>query len=156
MIKEDCEEYISQKQMIKEFIETFYKRHGYKPIVVSKASEVETMSLEQLKLCFTPFLPHLYGKTVFLETKCRIREVVELRQMYCYVARTMGYRLTDIGRSLKQADHSTAIHSIRAFRNLVDTDSKYKQKFTKIFNYIKAESNESSIMANSNKVEDNA
>jgi hypothetical protein len=156
MIKEDCEEYISQKQMIKEFIEVFYKKHGYKPIVVSRASEVETMSLEQLKQCFTPFLPHLYGKTVFLETKCRIREVVELRQMYCYIARTMGYRLTDIGRSLKQADHSTAIHSIRAFRNLTDTDPKYKQKFTKIFNYIKTQTNESSIMADSNKVEDNA
>jgi hypothetical protein len=156
MITEDCEEYICQRQMIKEFIEAFYKKHGYKPIVVSKTSEVETISLEQLKLCFTPFLPHLYGKTVFLETRCRIREVVELRQMYCYVARIMGYRLTDIGRSLKQADHSTAIHSIRAFRNLMDTDPKFRQKFTKVFNYIKEQANESSIMANSNTVEDNA
>lgn len=156
MIKEDCENYLSQKQMIKEFIETFYKRHGYKPVVVSKTSEVETISLELLKQHFTPFLPTLYGKTVFLETRCRIREVVELRQMYCYVARMMGYRLTDIGRSLKQADHSTAIHSIRAFRNMVETDPKYKQKFTKIFNYIKTQANESSIMADSNKVEDNA
>jgi hypothetical protein len=155
MIKEDCEDYLSQKEMIKNFIEDFYKIHGYKPIVVSRTSEVETMSLEQLKKCFTPFLPTLYKKTIFLETRCRIREIVELRQMYCYVARTMGYRLTDIGRSLKQADHSTAIHSIRAFRNFMDTDPKFKQKFTIIFNYIKQQSNESSTMADSNTLQDN-
>ncbi len=161
MIKDDCEEYFSQKQMIKDFVENFYKRHGYKPIVVSKASiddafEVDVMTLEELIECFTPFLPKLYGKTLPLTARSRLRDLVELRQMYCYIARTMGYRLVNIGKALKQADHSTAIYSIQMFRNMMQTEPRYRARFSHILNHIKQKSYESSIMADGNTVENNS
>lgn len=160
MTKDEAEEYFDQKETIKKFIHDFYKKYGYRPIVVSRTTlddnEIEIMSLEELKECFTPFLPSLYGKTIFLDKRCRMREVVELRQMFCYLAREMGYRLTDIGRSLKQADHSTAIHSINVFRDMMETDPKYRKKFSIILNYVKQKAHESSVMADSDTVEDNA
>lgn len=160
MTTDETEDYFDQKETIKKFIFEFYKKYGYRPIVLSNATvddnELQIISLEELKESFRPFLPSLYGKTVFLDKRCRIREVVELRQMFCYLAREMGYKLTDIGKALKQADHSTAVHSINVFRNMMETDPKYRRKFSMILNYVKQKGNESSTMADSDTVEDNA
>lgn len=49
--------------------------------------------------------------------KCRERELVAVRQVYCYIAATKtGHSLKNIGRLIGGRDHTTVIHS----RNKVD------------------------------------
>ena len=113
------------------------------------------MSLTELKDCFEPFLPMLYGKKLPLDAKCRIREIIELRQMYFYLARSMGYKLVFIAYSLGKKDHTTVVHALNTFHNLLEVDEGYKNRFLTILNYIKSLKNGSPALADSDKVQDN-
>lgn len=161
MIEEEYEKLKFQKELIENFTEEFNRRLGYKPVVITKTIQktngpLELMNLTDLKDCFEPFLPTLYGKKVPLDAKCRIREIIELRQMYFYLARSMGYKLVFIGYSLGKKDHTTVVHAINTFHNLLEVDEGYKNRFLTILNYIKSLKNESSVVADSDKVQDNS
>jgi hypothetical protein len=158
MIDEEYKKLKTERKLVEDFIDEFYEKVGYRPVVITKVSansEVEVMPLSELKELFTPFLPSLYGKKLSLDHKSRTIEIVELRHMYSHLARNMGYKLTAIAHSLGKLDHTTVIHGLRTFTNLMDTDEKYKLKFYKILNHIKNIKNGSSVMADSNKVQDN-
>lgn len=62
-----------------------------------------------------------------LRSKTRKREVVMARQISMYMAKTMtSQSLKSIGEAFGGRDHSTVIYSCRAVRDLMDTDSQYR------------------------------
>jgi hypothetical protein len=159
MIDEEYKKLKLERKLVEDFIDDFYKKIGYRPVIITKVSsdsELEVMPLAELKACLTPFLPTYYGKKLSLEHKSRTNEIVELRHMYFHLARSMGYKLTAIAYSIGKLDHTTVIHGLKTFANLMEVDPRYRLKFQTIFNHIKNIKNESSAMADSNKVQDNA
>jgi chromosomal replication initiator protein len=107
------------------------------------------MTLEQLFKYFDPFLPTHFGKRLTLPSKSRKREVVELRMMFCFLARSMKYKLGTIGELLGARDHTTVIHNVSTFLNLMETDEQFRSKFQVILNHIK-QSHESPDLDESN------
>jgi hypothetical protein len=143
-----------ERRFTKEFIKTFYEKFNYYPTVIMSKKHVmdgyNLLSLNQLEQAFKPFLPKQYGKVVNLSDKARIREISELRHMFCFIARSMNFKLKTIGNYLDGRDHSTVINSLAIFKNLHETDQVFREKFKRITNHIK-EKYESSIMEHVNK-----
>jgi chromosomal replication initiation ATPase DnaA len=149
-----------QSELIEEFINMFEEKIGYRPVVIANVKEndskfhLKVVSLEQLKQYFEPFLPKLHGKRLTLSNQSRIRDLVELKQMYVYFAKSMGYKYVHIGRALGQRDHSTAVHSMKVFNNLMHTNYLFKEKFDTIYEYIKLKQQEDGTpaLADSTKI----
>ena len=138
-----------EKKLIDEFKDLFREKLGYVPIVVTevetKQYSIPIMSLDQLAEYFTPFLPFQYGKRLALPSKSRKRELVELRMMFCYLARSMRYTLDTVGNFLGGRDHTTIMHNVSTFLNLMETCDEFRIRFSDILHYIK-ENHESSVM----------
>jgi len=150
-----------EKKLITKFCNEFYVKLGYYPSVITKTyidnegDGIHLMSLEQLESYFTPFLPRIFKKPILqLGDKSRTRELVELRHIFFYIAKSFGFSLACIGMYLNNRDHTTVIHGIRTFRNLVETDSNFKQKYIEILNHIKQNHHEynPSVMDSSDQV----
>lgn len=129
-----------QKQIIDRFLKEFYEKVGYYPTVITR-EDIERsknlLSLQQIEDYFHPYLPDLWGKKLSLAHKSRTRELVELRQIFCQIARVMGFSLKNIGVHLGNRDHTTVIHSLKAFNNLTETDPVYREKYNNIIDKIK-------------------
>jgi hypothetical protein len=146
-----------EKKLVTEFKDMFYEKMGYYPIVLVKNRTqgdggIPVMSLDALKSVFEPFLPFINERPISLDSKLRNREIVELRCIFCYLARTMKYNLNDIGRFLGNRDHTTIIYNVNTFNNLVETNEVFRAKYFTILNYIR-EQHESSVMDNINQVQ---
>lgn len=155
----DTKTYAAQleRKLIEQFKESFYEKIGYYPVVVTRLQQdldqyLPIMPLETLQTYFEPFLPYRNGVRLSLKSKDRYRELVELRNIYSFLARTMGYSLSNVGESIGNRDHTTIIHNVTCFKNLVETSETFQQKYIRIFNYIKKE-HESSIMGVSDQVQ---
>lgn len=148
-----------EKKLVDQFIETFYEKLGYKPVVITQTTGLTTddqlplMSLETLKEQFTPFLPTVHGKKKDLSCKIRIRELVELRNIFCYIAKKMGYSLKNIGMSIGDRDHTTVIHNIRCFNNLMETNEVYREKYMNILKQIKKQYDEPPTLDDTDQVQ---
>jgi hypothetical protein len=133
---------VLEKKLISEFKDLFYEKMGYYPIVLTTSKAQGTklipmMSLESLKKMFDPFLPTKFQKVIPLESKLRDRTIVELRSMFCYMARTMRYNLSAIGDFLGNRDHTTIIYNIKTFNDLVETNDSFRLKYFTILKYIR-------------------
>lgn len=129
-----------EHELIKEFLDKFYDKVGYYPTVITNSKEkagIKILSLNELETYFEPFIPSYYGKKPTLSTKNRARTLVELRFTFFFIARQMKYTLSEIGQHLGKRDHTTVIHGLRTFRNLYETDVKFKSRYTIIINNIK-------------------
>lgn len=138
------EEYaaVTERKLIDSFLETFYKKMGYYPKVITKdstemTSHLNILSLEILEEYFQPYLPTYYGKVTKISSRSRKKELVYLRHMFCFMARAIGFSLNTIGKFLNNRDHATIIHSIQTFIALSETDLVYKNKYLTIENKIK-------------------
>jgi hypothetical protein len=146
-----------EKKLITEFKDVFYEKLGYYPIVLTKPktqgdTSIPVMSLESLKKMFDPFLPYRFERPIPLDSKLRERDIVELRSIFCYLARSMKYNLTSIGEFLGKRDHTTIIHNVNAFSDLVETNEAFRLKYFTILKYIR-EQHESPIMDNIDQVQ---
>lgn len=146
-----------EKKLIEQFRETFYEKIGYYPMVVTHVQvdsnySLPLMSLQGLQDLFEPFLPYKHDRKLSLKSKSRYRELVELRNIYCFLGRTMGYSLATIGESLGNRDHTTVIHNVGCFKNLMETDDAFRQKYLRILTYIKQQY-EPSVMEESDQVQ---
>lgn len=146
-----------EKKLIEQFKENFFEKLGYYPTVMTAVQVqrdiiIPYMHLPVLKKYFDPFLPQLSVFTLSLESRSRCRELVELRSIYCYLARQMRYSLSTIGKSLGNRDHTTVINSLTNFNNLIETDEQFRQRYLAIVSYIK-QAYESSIMAKPDQVQ---
>jgi hypothetical protein len=131
-----------EAKLITEFKEKFYLKMGYEPIVVTKVTvgssdTIPKLTLHDLEACFTPFLPERYGKTLRLGAKHRKRELVELRNIFCALARMMRYTYSDIGRHLDGRDHTTAMHNVKTFQDLMSNDEQFQEKYKRVLTHIK-------------------
>ena len=136
--------------------EDFFEKFEYYPVVLTKINLITEESdrtplipLEQLEAYFTPFLPVKYNKVVQLTQKIRIREITELRSIFCFLARNMRYSLKTIGEYLNGRDHTTVIHSINTFKDLIETCPIFREKYHSVLDNIKQINNitdESPIM----------
>lgn len=146
-----------EKKLISEFKELFYEKLGYYPLVLTSPNNqgdgyLPIMSLEDLKKMFDPFLPIKFKKKIPLESKIRDRTIVELRSIFCHMARTMRYNLSTIGSFLGNRNHATIIYNVKAFNDLVETNESFRLKYFTILNYIR-EHYESPIMDNINQAQ---
>lgn len=146
-----------EKKLITEFKDLFYEKMGFYPIVVTTSkiqgdTSIPVMSLQSLKKMFDPFLPKKFDQIIPLESKLRERDIVELRSIFCHMARSMKYNLTAIGELLGNRDHTTIIHNVNAFSDLVETNESFRLKYFTILKYIR-EQHESPIMDNINQVQ---
>jgi hypothetical protein len=145
-----------EKKLITEFKSTFFNKLGYYPTVItqiytSENAEIPIMSLEMLEHCLEPFMPVYFDKRTYLQSKSRNRPLVELRNIFCLLARQMGYSLTVIGKFLKK-DHTTVIHAITACKNLLETCEPFQHKYTSILKTLKS-NYEPPIMDNIDQVQ---
>ena len=60
-----------------------------------------------------------------LKSSSRKNNLVDLRMIFCANARKHGATLKDIGYMLGGRDHSTVIHAIRQYYNILETDPKF-------------------------------
>jgi hypothetical protein len=138
-----------EKKLIEEFKEKFQGKLGYKPAVLTRveigSTYIPPMTLDELISYFDPFLPDHFGKKLTLLTRSRKREIVELRMMFCYLARSMKYNLGTIGDKLGGRDHTTVIHCVNTFVDLIETNEQFRNKFQEILIHIK-QNHESSNM----------
>lgn len=136
-----------EEQLVQKFRDEFFQKIGYYPTVITNNKEtLVTTSLEDLEDYFEPFLPFQHGVKVKLEAFNRIRSLVELRNIFCHIAREMGYTLREIGQHLNKRDHTTVIHNIKTFDSLNNTDDRFKGIYLTILNNIKNNNYESPIM----------
>lgn len=129
-----------KKQLIDNFTKLFYSQLGYYPIVITRDDKdinKPLMTLEQLECHFNTFmeLNQFYHK-LNLKSKKRVRKLVEIRIIFCYLARMMGYKLEYLGAYLNK-HHSTVIYNLVAFNNLMQTSEEFRFKFKEIITYIK-------------------
>ena len=146
-----------ERKLIEQFKESFYDKLGYYPTVITRVQAdmdqyLPMMSLLTLEEFFYPFLPTKHGRQIRLRSKDRYREIVELRMIYCFLARQLGFSLTTIGESLGKRDHTTVIHSVNSFKNLLQTCEPFREKYLTILTYIKQQY-ESSTMDNADQVQ---
>lgn len=139
------------------FIKSFYRNFGYYPAVIMKnmfitKNKINNISLDELKLHFTKFLPKSFEKTISLESPLQKRVICDIRYIYYRLARNMGYTLEDIAQSVKKKDHTTVIHGLHQFKNLYETDTRFREKYQTILDYIKSKY-EPSIMDHLDKME---
>jgi hypothetical protein len=143
-----------ENELINDFVRKFTEKVGYSPIVITDKGSSETdynlLTLSELEECFQPFLPVIRERVQKLKPKCRYREIMELRHIFCFVAKLMKHTYTDIGRYLNR-DHTTVINSIKTFRNLYQTEEGFKMKYLRIINHIKKKY-ESSALENLDKI----
>lgn len=64
-----------------------------------------------------------------LQSKTRLREIVEARQLSMFLAKNYTKdSLKSIGASFGGRDHSTVLHSLKIVRDMMDTDQTFKDK----------------------------
>ena len=131
---------IIEQELINEFIQNFYEKIGYYPIVILKngksSNELGAITLNHLETYFETSLPTLYNEKLNLSDKNRTRAIVELRCIFSFIARSMGYTYKEIGFYLGGRDHTTAIYSVKTFKNLYETDECFRSKYFTIINNI--------------------
>jgi chromosomal replication initiation ATPase DnaA len=115
------------KKLVDEFQQNFYDKVGFRPVVIINREEEKVvqkvLSLDDLKEIVDSHLPEKFKTNGWtLESGYRYREVVMLRQIFCYIAKKQGYNLKPIGEKLGNRDHTTVIHSVRTASNLLATD----------------------------------
>jgi hypothetical protein len=94
----------------------------------SKTTYHFKVSLDEIKI-FTEEYFKLPGGT--LDIKSRKREIVKYRQIAIWSAKKLTKcSLALIGKSIAGRDHATALHSIRAVNNLMETDKKENEEIT--------------------------
>jgi len=93
------------------------------------------ISLELLEELIGPFLPVVYSNKLSLNSRGRYRTLVEVRIIYTSLAHNMGHPVQDIAKVLKK-DRTVMLYYIKQFRNLMQTDPDFRDKFYEIKNRI--------------------
>lgn len=162
----DYEEKLERK-LIQQFKKLFENKMGYEPIIITKNYKelgpdsiiprgITYVSLNILKDWFNELLPTINGKILNLESNRRYREIVELRMFFCFIAKSLGYSLTAIGRHIGNRDHTTIIHNLTVFRNRMETDPCFHERYKLVLNHIREKcKNDTELLECSNQTQDN-
>jgi chromosomal replication initiator protein len=138
-----------ENALIDEFLQTFHEKMGYYPtVIINQKKNIDrskTLTLAKIEEYFESYLPVIFDKKAGLSSIIRRRPLPELRFMFSYIARSMRYSLKQIGEHLGGRDHTTIIHGLNTFKDLYETDDKFKEIYYNIINKIK-EDHEPSTM----------
>ena len=120
-----------ENKLIEEFKKTFFDKFDYHPIVITKNRNlIPNMSLEKLRNLILPFAPNLCS----YDTN---RHVVDMRMIFCFLARGMRYSLKEIGSYIGGRDHTTVRYNVISFNNIIDTNEDFRHKFLEVIESIK-------------------
>lgn len=130
-----------ENQLVTEFIQKFVDKVGYAPTVITdqqvNGKRFKRIPLDELEEVFEVFLPSIDGKIYQLSHKNRSHSLTNLRHIFCFLAKLMGYSLISIGRHLRR-DHTTIIHSVRTFRNLYQTNDHFRELYFTVIKKLRA------------------
>lgn len=76
----------------------------------------------------------MYGRdeTSRILEKTRLREVVMMRKIICYIlSKKLGYSLTTVGKLLHK-DHATVLYHSKCVENYIQYDKKFRVTFSEI------------------------
>lgn len=142
MDPKDYEQMVINK-LVAEFQENFYNKVGFVPIVITANQKKENdnkkiVSLDNLKEIVNAYRSEKAIKNDWtLESKDRHTDVVMLRQIFCYIAKKIGYYLKSIGAVIGNRDHTTVIHSVNVVTNMLSIkDPFYTMYYESILNDI--------------------
>jgi hypothetical protein len=93
------------------------------------------MSLEALEEMVQPFMPVLFSEPAKLNSRERYRPLVEIRIIFVYLAHQMNHYLPDVAQFIKK-DRTVMLYYIKQFRNLMQTDPAFRQKYQEIIDHI--------------------
>lgn len=112
------------KQLVEEFQDRFYEKIGYRPkVLLNKNTEKPRLTIDTLEEVVSSYLPDPFVTNGWtMQSSCRKRDVVMLRQIFCYIAKNQGYALKTIGNKLGNRDHTTVIHSVRVASDMIDSN----------------------------------
>jgi hypothetical protein len=75
---------------------------------------------------------------------------------FCFIAKSLGYSLTAIGRHIGNRDHTTIIHNLTVFRNRMETDPCFHERYKLVLNHIREKcKNDTELLECSNQTQDN-
>ena len=138
----DSEEYLEfqKNKLLNEFIEKYTRIIGHEPNI-SLLNEIRypKINLYDLETIINTYIPKnikSFRRINSIRHKSRLRELVELKVMFSYIAHNMKYKLVEIGRYMLM-DHTTIIHHLKTFKNYMEYDPNFMNNFKKIENEIK-------------------
>jgi len=140
------------KKLVDEFQQNFYDKVGFRPVVIINREKDKivqnALSLDNIKKIVDSHIPEKFKNMgCSLESKHRYREVVILRQIFCYIAKRQGYNLNPIGEKLGNRDHTTVIHSVRTATDLLATDPIFISIYDNIiYDIVKTYGNEFALL----------
>jgi chromosomal replication initiation ATPase DnaA len=145
-----------ENQLVTEFIQKFIEKIGYAPTVITdqnvNGKNFKKIPLDELEEIFKEFLPCVNGNFLHLGHKSRNRTLTNVRHIFVFLAKLMGYSMVNIGIYLGNRDHSTMVHSIKTFRNLYQTSDHFRDLYLLIVKNLRLYY-ESSNMEIPNKME---
>lgn len=100
---------------------------GKNVVVVDPKNKAES-TRERLRTIFEWTCEYMGKDKELVSSPKRSRELVVVRQLYCYLAKQFmpeGTTLKSIAEYIGFRDHSTVIYSIRTVNDLIDTDQKF-------------------------------
>jgi len=108
---------------------------------VVKSSHSPDIPISSLWLTIVQCAWELDRMDIVKNVNRRHRETLIYRQIYCYIARNMGYTFKSIGLAINK-DHSTVIHSYKTITDLLEVkDQEVTGFYKKITAYIKLKEN---------------
>jgi hypothetical protein len=163
----DYEEKLERK-LIQQFKKVFENKMGYEPMIITKNYKelgpesiipkgIRYVNLNVLKQWFDDLLPVINGKKISLESNRRYTEIVELRMFFSFIAKSLGYSLKAIGRHIGNRDHTTIIHNLTAFKNRMETDPCFQERYKIALNHVreKSKENDTELLECSDQTQDN-
>lgn len=122
---------MTEKKLIAEFKENFYKTFGYYPLVFTRnENAIPYMSLEELKKYFEDL-------DIDIVARGSKKGSIDGRCIFSYIAKEMDYTLAEIGRHMGNRDHTTVRHTLTTFHNMIDTQEGFKSRFEEVYLAIK-------------------
>lgn len=139
MLKQNYKNMLAKK-LVFQFQEKFFEKIGYVPTVHLLYDEADKIvTLEILESIVNQFIPgHIARryKIDSIKNFLRKREIADIRHMFCYIAYSLGYKLTQIGGYLNDRDHTTVINSIRKCEQFIKCDTAFSEKYQSIIKSI--------------------
>ena len=73
-----------------------------------------------------------------LRVKCRLRKIVEPRQIWATLLHSMNtMTLEKIGVEIGNKDHATVLHCVKTVKNLYQNDKEYQTRINRILSELK-------------------
>lgn len=106
---------ILEARLIQKFQKEFFQKTGKTIKIELPITPYAKLSLTDLKELIDDMLPYPY---TCIRVKCRKKEIVYLRMIYCNLAYGMGYSLKQIAREVDR-DHTTIYNAVQTIDDLM-------------------------------------